>query len=277
MERFKHVRAALTKRHDNAAIDDVIDWLTFLLGLLPDVAGGQVAQIGNKIINDQRLNDRFGAIRKDILTANAAINEMEAGLARVGVIAAAAVSREEIHRDIIAFAEELKVQIASEPTHFSVETTDWSEQQIINCIIEADHVFVSADRGSRNVVEETNVTSKQTDLRATNRSTNLIRDTTFKGEKGSVGMSGTHTQEGHISVSNASIGYQGPNSGTQMGGWYMGTDAQGDFVIGTRPATLTAQCPSCRREFSVHRFELTGNNHFRCPLCGHLAQVPPLP
>nr|PZN77084.1 MAG: hypothetical protein DIU57_16875 [Pseudomonadota bacterium] len=276
-QRFESVRRMLTEERHGPAIDAGIDWLTYIIGILPAVPISQVASIANRIITDKRLRSKLEAIATSQVAADTRIDQLEEGLARVEGIARAAARNTDIQREILQLVDELKAAISADQSHFRLDTSDWSEQQIIDCVIDADRVLISADKDSLNLVEGTKLKSRQADLRATRRSRNIIRNTQFSGPAGSVELSGTHTQEGSVTLQDASIAYQGGQSGTTMSDWYMGTDADGNFVIGVRPQqTVEGRCPACNRQAVFSAADLAGKTHIECPFCRHVAPLSPL-
>jgi len=276
-QRFESVRRIVTKERYSPAIDAGVDWLTYIIGILPAVPISQVAAIANKIITDKRLRSRLEAIAASQVAADERIDQLKEGLSRVERIARAAARNTDTQRAILQLVNELKAAISEDQSHFRLDTSDWSEQQIIDCVIDADRVLISADKDSLNLIEGSKVESRQVDLKATRRSKNIIRNTQFNGPAGSVELSGTHTQEGSVSLQDASIAYQGGQSGTTMGDWHMGTDADGNFVIGLRPQqTVEGRCPACNREAVFSAADLAGKTHIECPFCRNVAPLWPV-
>lgn len=275
------IREALTKERPSGAVDATLDWLTFLVSLVPVPGVAESAAIANKIMNDRALNSRFDGIVAEISKFNDRIQQMESGLQRVELIGATVKDNTAIHSLLIGFFGELK----SKTTEFSVETSDWSTQQIIRTLIDADWVSISATNRSQNLIDETHVTSKKASLIAKGGSRNVIRDSSFGGDKGSVTMAGQHTQQGNVSLEGPSVTYQGPNSQTETGGWYMGTDHKGDFVMSSKgkPFMSVSTTPlyrircRCGHERQMKGTELTGQTNLTCPSCGAVAPIPPLP
>ncbi len=62
---------------------------------------------------------------------------------------------------------------------------------------------------------------------------------------------------------------------TEMGGWVMGTDESGNFVIGTRSPDLTATCPFCHNSFGLYRSDIIGKTRLQCPSCKLMTNIPP--
>src|SRR5690554_5495278 len=70
---------------------------------------------------------------------------------------------------------------------------------------------------------------------------------------------------------------KGGQSGTTMGDWHMGTDADGNFVIGLRSQqTVEGRCPACNREAVFSAADLAGKTHIECPFCRNVAPLWPV-
>jgi hypothetical protein len=268
------IREELTKERPNAAVDNSLDWLTFIIGILPDyMVVGKPAQIVNKIINDHQLNTRFEKLRAEITAVNGRLDTMESGIQRTQLIGATIATNTALQNSISDFFEQFKSICQASPTEFSVETTNWSTQEIINTLVSTDWVTVSASSHSSNMLSNLEVKSQKTNLVAKDSSHNVIRDSSFQGKQGGVSMTGEHLQRGDITLSEASISY-GQDSHMQMGNWSMGTNPQGTrFSISCTSPQLMFQCPYCQRKFEVNRQELDGLTHFQCKLCRRVSCI----
>jgi hypothetical protein len=224
---LKAIREALTKQRPNGATDATLDWLTFLLSLIPVPGVAEASAIANKVFNDRSLGVRFDAIVTGIGQLDSRINAMESGLQRVEVIGAIAKDNADALALVKAFFDELK----SRETEFSVETADWSTQQIIRTLIEADWVSISATNQSENFVVGTKVRAGKTSLVAKDGSKNVIQDSSFSADKGSVTMMGKHTQQGNVSLTGPSVSFAGQNSQLEALGWSIGTNRDGNFEM----------------------------------------------
>jgi len=278
-EKFTRILDALSKERTNPAIDGALDWATFIIGLLPDtVDGGLVgkpAQIFNKIMNDQKLKASFEKLYDDITSINTRLNIIEEGLKRIELMRATVSNNTNLQKGLGEFIEQLKVVLQSSPTEFLLETTNWSTQEILNTLISYDSVTVASISNSSNILSKVNIESQKTNLLATDNSHNRIIDSSFKGNQGSVTMSGEHTQHGDITLSESSIGY-GSNSQTEMNGWVIGTDSSGNlfFAVQPSPNKITMQCGYCNGNFDVNKQELLGLTYFQCKLCRRVALLP---
>jgi hypothetical protein len=270
VQKVSEIREALTRERPNDAADGTLDWLTFLVSLAPVPGVAEASAVANKIMSDRALTSRFESIVAEISKLNDRIQHMENGIQRVELIGTTAKDNAGIQSLLATFFDELK----SKSTEFFVETSDWSTQEIIRTLINADWVNISATNQSRNLIEETQVRSQKTSLVAKGGSQNVVRDSSFMGDKGSVSMSGQHTQQGNVSFSGPSVTYQGQSSQTEMGGWYMGTNAKGNFVIGIRPEPeIAATCPDCQGTSKFRKSQLEGLTRLTCPLCGKANSV----
>ena len=273
--KLKWVHEELLKERNNPLIDKSLDFLTFIIGLLPDTfLVNRPAQIANKLINDNKLKSDLEQLRVQISSTNSRLDEMESGIQKIETIWATAASNTSLQNALEKLFGNFQKLIQESGSEFNVQSTNWSTQEIINTLISAEKVIVSARNHGTNIIKNVNVESQKTNLIAKDNSHNVIKDSTFKGDKGNVGMHGTHTQKGDVTISDASVSYRGPNSETQMGQWVMGTDEAGNFRIGTRKELLPTECPKCHQKFGVNRSDLIGKTRLNCPHCFQSSRIP---
>ncbi|MEI7810664.1 MAG: hypothetical protein WCI41_03905 [bacterium] len=147
-----------------------------------------------------------------------------------------------IDNDDISYTVERLLEIKKEHESFSAKpfnvndstasiilsTDDSSEQNIINSNLVADNITISSKNNSKNIVENSDIKATKSHLHASDNSKNYFDRTNFKGQIGSVRMSGISTY-GDIIVENSGIGL-GPNSG---------------IIFGGNPNLITGNCPFC--------------------------------
>lgn len=273
-EKITYIRNELVKQRPNAAIDNSLDWTTFVIGLIP---GGQPVQIANKILNDNKLKAGFEKLWDNLKIVNTRLATIEGELIqRIELIQATIANNSKLQSELGEFLEQLKYSLKADPTEFSVETFNFSTQEIINTLIYADWVKVSSHSNSSNVLSNVKSEANKTNLIAKDGSRNVIRDSSFIGNQGSVNMNGEHIQKGNVSFSEASINYEA-KSQTQMGSWSIGSDAQGGFYISCASSELTARCSVCQGKFQVNKQELEGLRYFQCKLCGIVHSINSVP
>jgi hypothetical protein len=242
--------AVLSSLKDNEAVLNEADWLSFMISMLPVPGLQQVSQIANKIVNDNELNLRFEKIRQEIIQANEKISSLESDIERIGEIAVTVNNEAGLKKLIEEYLAQIIQSVDEDITEFTMDTSNWSFQALINSLIEADLVSISAIRYSQNVLKDSIVKSKKTHMRADDHSSNVVNGTKFSGEKGSVEMRGI-TQKGHISVENSSIGFHGNSA----------------LIFGRPPGALTGNCPICGTTIQVTREQIRGYDAIKCHSC----------
>lgn len=271
-EKVTYIRNELVKQRPNAAIDNSLDWGTFVISLIP---GCQPAQIANKILNDNKLKAEFEKLWDNLKAVNTRLTTIEGELIqRIELIQATIANNSKLQSELEEFLEQLKSSLKAEPTEFSVETLNFSTQEIINTLIYADWVKVSSHSNSSNIFSKLKIQeAKKMDLIAKDDSHNVIQDLCFNSKKSSVSMDGKHIQKGEVTLSEAYIDYK-PNSQTQMDLWSMTTDAQGrSFSLSYASSELTVQCSFCKGNFQVSSQELDGLRFVQCKLCGRVNSI----
>lgn len=267
------LRESLSKEHPSQIVDRSIDWFTFLVGLLPDeLVVGKLAQIVNKMITERALSSKFDHLQKEVASVNERIDKLESGIIRIEEIGKTIAHNSKSQNLLSEFLEELKKDLGKHPSEFNLITSNWSTQEIVNSVVTADWINISATGGSTNSISGTRIEAEKTNLVATDFSKNQISNSHFVGKSGVVGMIGDHSQSGFVSITGSSIGY-GQNSSTQMGDWVMGTKANGDFFIGVKPEYVTGKCPTCSKQIQFEKSSIVGLTHLKCTSCGSVHQI----
>ncbi len=77
------IRQEITSKLPDINID-YLDWLTFLIGLLPSV--GKPAQVANKIINEHQINEKFKKLWAEIQDVKERLISMKDGFEPISSI-----------------------------------------------------------------------------------------------------------------------------------------------------------------------------------------------
>jgi hypothetical protein len=271
-ERLAVVKAFISGLGANQAVQEDVGFLSFVLTLLPIPGVQQAAQVTQRLADNQGLNLKLSEIWQAIARTNEAVRTIDDLSLKVETITNTVRFNSELQRKVEEAIAELKQNLAQDDSSWAVETSGCSTQQLMNVIVEASTVSVSADGNSKNFLDRVSVAAKHTKLTATNGSLNSISDSSFKGPAGEVRMQGEHTQRGNVTLQDSSVGFSG-DSEVQFGGWRMGT-RDGNFVIGTvQPAVPLLRCPICQAQFPrpANAIAFTG---CQCPKCGARSMLP---
>lgn len=252
-DKIENVLEQLKLIRDNEAVLKDVDWLTFQISLLPIPFIQQAGQVANKIVTDHSLNVKFNEIKDDISKRGIEIAELKTEVEQVAAMAKIANDDSVIKNKIEKFASELVEKMGQEKSEFNVDTTNWSTQAIIKQIVDAHIVSIRAVNHSQNILKDTRIKATKTDLQAHDHSINIIDGTEFKGEKGSVGMSGIG-QTGRVEVKDSSVSFYGNSS----------------LIFGARPDTVNGVCPFCGGSVTVERYKLAGYSSIQCPHCSKI-------
>jgi len=256
----------------NSDVASVANWLTFVLSYTPYI--GLVPGIANKIMTERKLSEKFKAFENAMIEIDSELRDLDNNLFGVKkIIESTEKHYEEIRNYLVDFVEALKSTLSDDSSELYVDTSNCSTQEIIDSIMAYDYVEISADERSKNVIKGSHVESKKTMLRATNGSLNTIIDSEFSGSSGKIVYEGVHNQIGEVDLQGASIQYRGSGSYTTMGGWHMGVNAEGSFVMGFHEPDLTIQCPRCHSTFRLKKSDLVGKEKLACPSCNNLSRV----
>lgn len=274
-ERLAIAKAFVSGLGANQAVQEDLGFLSFVLTLLPIPGVQQAAQVTQRMADNRGLNLKLEEIWQAISTTNQAVRAIDNLDQKVEAIANTVRYNSELQRRVEEAIAELKQDLAQTDSTWSVETSGCSTQELVNVIVEASHVTISAVDGSRNALQGMNVTAQQTRLIADGGSHNSVRDSTFAGQKGTIAFNGDHTVRGAVNVQDASLGF-GDRSSIQMGNFRIGTTGDGGFSFDfMRPARPSLICPKCRWTF-VRPDNVSTLLQLPCPKCGFVAQVPPL-
>lgn len=229
--------------------------LAFVLSLLPIPMLQQASAIAARIENSKHLSERFALV-------DSKLNELKHGFSKSEEIAkealeiAKALKGQSETKDVIAkFISQLEKDLAREPSVFQMETSGRSYQELLDSFVETDLAQIEAVDSSQNLLRGTKIRAKRTTLKAESGSVNRIHDTEFAGPGGSVSMSGIK-QTGNVDAHGAGLSF----------------GAGGSILF---EAPLEANCSVCGQKITVHRAELAGKTHVKCPnvLCGAVLKI----
>ncbi|HHQ4763078.1 TPA: hypothetical protein ACSP8C_003484 [Aeromonas veronii] len=220
--------------------------LGFCLSLLPIPVIQQAGMALDRHLSDKALEAELSQVWSQLQAVNDTIDKVETLEEAIAEIARTVQS----NSDLLAACEHLSETLASKCSEFVVDTTGSSYQQIVNSVIQAGRVFISAMGASTNVLENSKVVSPSTHLHASGGSRNFVNGTSFTDGSGTVGMQGITTQ-GNIHVSGSSVGF-GPGSA---------------LIFGGNPNEVSGDCPICHRPITVDKRKLIGFTSFQCPHC----------
>jgi hypothetical protein len=223
--------------------------LGFCLSLLPIPVIQQAGAALDRHLADKALDAELDRVWSRLEATNAAVAKIETLEAAIAEIAQTVQS----NNDLLNFCEHLSSTLAGKGSEFIVDTADKSYQQIVNSVVQAGRVFISATSGSTNVLENTKVESPSTRLHASGGSRNFVDGTTFTDYSGTVEMKGISTQ-GDIYVSGNSIGF-GLGSELSFGG---------------NPNEVSGMCPKCGLRVTVDKRRLIGFSSIQCPHCSQV-------
>ncbi|MCP4552156.1 MAG: hypothetical protein GY834_09000 [Bacteroidetes bacterium] len=260
-DKFDQIKGLLIQNKDDEFIAKNINKISFLISLLPIPGLQQASMIAKEISGDVVLKNQFNQLKESINLNEGKIDKNTDSIEYLKL-------EVESLKQVESFRSKVEIllnKLSKEQTEYLVKTTDWSAQEIINTIIEYDTVTFLSDNNSYNKLFGVKVTSKKTILEATNRSTNVIKDAEFKGEKGRVGMENID-QKGLTEISESSVSFA-KNSNVGMGGFEMGVDDKGNFVMGTRKQ-LSATCPNCQNEMQIGYVKPPLGSLLTCTNCG---------
>lgn len=296
--RFQPIRSLLTKEIKSDVGDNILDWLTFIIGLLPDPTGCMLApatipaQIANKLMSDSRLGKKFQDLMNRSEALDARLTEVESGMERVSLIGLTVSENMALQRELNALIGELKRTIdEAGPSEFLVDTSNWSAQEIVRTLVQADWVKIAARHFSENTIADSTFHSRRTHLIADDNSRNKVRDSEFHGDGGKTGVSGEIHQQGHVRLEDSSIAFDAASrvehaspegSAINLGdhwsmnasgpGWGMETNAAGPVIRASESQnstewSLDVQVPGEPFPRSVFSFRRERQVHLECPHC----------
>ena len=249
LDKAKHILEILTISLTNSPWKEQLSLLAFTASLLPIPGIQQCAQIADRILNDKILSDELNNIWSEINEINGKIRKINNAAEKLNEIIQTIKFNDSINQKI----GELLNSIASE---FKLETTDFSYQELLNCVIDTYYASVIADNGSENKIENSQFHSRRTHLIATNKSKNLIDKTSFIGPQGSTTMHNI-SATGHVAVENAVVTFMNTPSG------------ESSYIIFHSDVQL--KCPRCSHVFTVNKTRLLHKTELECPNCHNLS------
>ncbi|MGD7046146.1 hypothetical protein [Jeotgalibacillus proteolyticus] len=246
IKKINQVKSYLKTLTNNQQVIEDLDYFTFLATLIPVPGYQQAAQIVNKLAANHNLNLLITELRDSIYQSNTRISTIQNDLEKIQLMAATVSAVSALDEKINLIIEQAHQEL---PSEFIVETENWSTQTIIDQIINANFTSVSANDNSHNRLQNVQINSQRTHLRATNQSSNFLQGTHFKGSTGAVGMNGI-TQQGNIQVTGNSVGF-----------------GEGGTLIFDHPNNVNGKCPVCGYVIVADRLELQRSSHIQCPQC----------
>ncbi len=240
---------AIRKLWDKHGIKAPFRLLGFCLSLLPIPVIQQAGAALDRHLSDKALEAELARVWLQLEVANAAVAKVETLEAAIAEIAQTVQG----NKDLLAACQHLSETLASTGSEFLVDTTGGSYQQIVNSVVHAGRVCISATSTSTNVLENTKILSPSTQLHASGGSRNFVDGTTFMDGAGTVGMQGISTQ-GDIRVGGNSVGF-GPG---------------GALIFGGNPNEVSGVCPKCTGRVTVDKRKLKGFSSVQCPHCSQV-------
>lgn len=253
-EKVQNILNSLNAVKENPAVIENVDYLTFIVSLLPIPGVQQAGQIANKIVTNHDLKHKFQSIKNEIIETNNKISEMQTQIEKIGAIAQTVSNVTKLETKISEYINDITKLLNDKESEFIMDTSNWSVQVVIKQIIDAKFVSVSARDFSQNYLRETQINSKKTHLSAHNNSLNVIDGTEFKGSEGSVRMNGI-SQVGNVEVTGSSIGFHGNSA-----------------IIFGNPNVVSGNCPFCNSLIQIDKTRLIGYSRIQCPNCNQIMQ-----
>lgn len=247
--RIKESADAIRRVRKKHSIKNSFRLLGFCLSLLPIPVIQQAGTALDRHLSDKALENELEKIWAKLEKANEAVAKVETIEEAITEIA------QTVHNNqmLRAECERLSVLLANTDSKFVINTSSQSYQQIVNSVIQAGEVLISAKKSSINIIENTEVHSPNTHLHASEGSRNYIDGSTFTDDKGTVGMKGISTQ-GNIQITGNSIGFS-TNSVLNFGG---------------SPNEVNGLCPICKNTVSMDKRKLAGYSNVQCPRCKNI-------
>jgi hypothetical protein len=237
---------AIRKLWEKHGIQNPLRLLGFCLSLLPIPVIQQAGLTLDRHLSDKVLNEELARVWSELESANEAVSRIDNLEEAIAEIASTVQNNESLRHQ----CEALSAQLGRTTTEFAIDTSDHSYQQLVNSVVQAGRVLISAKSSSVNVIEKTKIQSPSTHLHASGGSRNYVDQTSFTDGSGTVGMEGISTQ-GNIHVTGNSVGFG--NGGT--------------LTFGGNPNEVSGQCPTCNSQVSVDKRQLVGHTQVQCPTC----------
>jgi hypothetical protein len=257
IERFRAIKTYLKELWKNEPLREDLDYVTWLLSLLPIPVIQQAGQVANKLVSDKLLISRLDEIRSQIQQSNARISNCETDLERAMEMAKSVETVAELREKVESLTQSL---LSATKNEVVVETSKYSFQAILNSWVKADLTSITAKDNSHNLIRESTIESQRTVLKADDHSSNIVDKTTIQGPQGIVGMRDIH-QQGHVEVSGAAVGFGEGGS--------IGFGKDGALGFGP-PRTVSASCNACGHGFSFSPEQaqsVKSAGGIRCPRC----------
>lgn len=251
-EKITQIKSYLKTIPKNQQVAEDLDYFTFLATLIPIPGYQQAALLVNKLVANHNLNLLITELRDSIYQTNTRISTIENDIEKIQSMAATVSAVSAFDEKINLIFEQAQQEL---PSEFIVETENWSTQTIIDQIINADFTSVSANNNSHNRLQNVEINSRRTHLRATNHSSNFLQGTHFKDSTGTVGMNGI-TQQGNIQVTGNSVGF-----------------GEGGTLIFANPNEVNGKCPTCNNVIVADRIELQRYSRIQCPQCKNIFNI----
>lgn len=246
-EKITQIKTYLEALPENQQVADNLDFFTFLAALIPVPGYQQAAEIVHKIASDHSLKILITELRESIYKTNDRITSNENDIEKIQLMANTVSSVSTLQKQVDLIIKQAKHVF---PSEFTVETENWSTQTIIDQIINADFTSVSANNNSHNRMENVEINSPHTHLRATDHSSNYLQGTNFKGLEGTVSVNGI-TQQGNNVFTGNSIGF----------------GEGGTLIFGPPENKIEGKCPKCGYTIIADKTKLQTNSPIQCPQC----------
>jgi protein-disulfide isomerase len=239
----------IRKLWDKHGIKSPFRLLGFCLSLLPIPVIQQAGTALDRHVSDKELEEELARVWAQIQAVNAAVANVETLEAAIAEIAGTIQG----NTQLLSACEHLSATLACASSEFVVDTTSGSYQQIVNSVVQAGRVFISATSASTNVLENVKISSPSTHLHASGGSRNFVDGSTFSDHSGTIGMQGIATQ-GDIHISGNSVGF----------------GADGALIFGGNPNEVSGVCPRCSGRVTVDKRKLVGFLNVQCPHCSQI-------
>ncbi len=246
-------------------LDDV-SWVAFLISLLPIPVASQSAAVLDRLASDQASKNELDSIWKSIRETNSRLGELDESIDKIQRIAATVGSNTAIEDRLNELLTEILSSLASSHSGWEVLTKNWSFQAILNSVVDVDQASIAAINNSQNVMQNTRIHAKKTQLYADGNSSNIVDKSSFHGTDGSVSMDGLRTQ-GPLSVEGSSVGF-GPGGSIAFGEG----GALGFGPAQPKPTSAQGTCSQCNATLTVDVSQGMPQA-VKCCVCGALLRT----
>jgi hypothetical protein len=256
IERTKELIETVKIHLKNEHLHEDVSYTSFWLSLLPIPGFQQLNQVIDRISSNKALKIRLENIWSEIKSTNDTIENIENDIEKLQEIGGTVNFNKKIKKQVAQIINDITQDLKLDnDTEWIMETENWSYQEVLNSFVESDFAAIIAKNNSTNVVENTEIKAKKTNLHAKDGSKNFINKTKFSSSDGSVGMNGI-TTKGNVAVSGSGIGLEAGSS----------------LIFGGNPNLVSANCPFCKTKIEVDKRELVGYTSLKCPntTCGKI-------